>query len=142
MREAIKFRAHHFLCTLGFQGKGYSPEFVANFSEIAKRLNNIDGENIPIEVVAHTDDICKPCPHRCGLNCETQSKIDILDQAHAAVLDLKIGEVITWHEAKKLIAKNINVDIFQKICASCEWQKLGICETALRNLLTNDQQHA
>ena len=38
----LKFRPHHFLCTLGFQGKGYSPGFVANFQAIADRLRGPD----------------------------------------------------------------------------------------------------
>jgi uncharacterized protein len=137
--KRIKFRPHHFLCALGFQGKGYSPEFVENFGEIAAQLNN--NANISIEVVGHTDDVCQPCPHRRNLNCATQTKIDKLDQAHAVALNIKAGDVLTWRAVKKLIAQNISVEKFQKICAPCEWQKLGICETALQNLLTAKQQN-
>ena len=31
----LEFRPHHFLCTLGFEGKGYSDEFVRNYYRYA-----------------------------------------------------------------------------------------------------------
>jgi uncharacterized protein len=133
-KKRIKFRPHHFLCALGFQGKGYSPKFVENFGEITTQLHSADGDQTLIEVVAHTDDICQPCPHRRNINCEAQEKIDNLDQAHANILNIKAGDTLTWGQAKKLIANNISVDTFQKICAPCQWQKLGVCENALRDL--------
>ena len=30
----IRFRPHHFLCSLGFEGKGYSEAFTANMTGI------------------------------------------------------------------------------------------------------------
>lgn len=138
-KKLVKFRPHHFLCALGFQGKGYSPKFVANFGEITKQLNSSNGEKTSLEVTAHTDDVCQPCPHRRDLSCATQDKIDKLDHAHAAILKIKPGDVLTWGEAKKRIAENISVAEFQKICAPCEWQKLGICETALRSLINHQE---
>jgi len=34
----LTFRPHHFMCTLGFQGMGYSPAFVTNYKDIAATL--------------------------------------------------------------------------------------------------------
>ena len=34
----LSFRPHHFLCTLGFEGKGYSDAFTRNMAEIADAL--------------------------------------------------------------------------------------------------------
>ncbi len=137
-KKLIKFRPHHFLCALGFQGKGYSPKFVENFGEITAQLNSTHGDQTPIDVVAQTDDICQPCPHRRNLSCETQDKIDKLDQAHASALNIKTGDVLTWQKAKQLIKENINVSNFQTLCAPCEWQKLGICENALQQLINTN----
>ncbi len=129
---SIAFRPHHFLCALCFQGKGYSPQFVANFSSIMQQLNSVLGDEEVIDVVAATDSICSPCPNRRGALCADQHKISILDQAHAAILNLHEGEQITWGEAKKRIAESMTLEAFDQACASCEWKKLGICEEVLK----------
>ncbi len=130
----IKFRPHHFLCALGFQGKGYSSQFIANFSAIVTQLNSAQGDDEIIEVVEHTDSICSPCPHRRNLLCTEQNKINQLDQAHAEILNLTAGVKITWGDAKKRIASLMSLEKFSTACAPCEWKKLGICESALRKL--------
>jgi uncharacterized protein len=129
---SIKFRPHHFLCALGFEGKGYSPEFIANFANIAAQLQ-VDDSTV-IEVVGETDDICRPCPHRQAQRCESQAKIDQLDQAHARVLGLRPGDELTWQEAKARIKSQMSIDAFNRACAPCEWKRLGICEKHLRAL--------
>ncbi len=124
----ICFRPHHFLCALCFEGKGYSPTFIANFENIMTRLNSSVGDDVKIKVVAHTDSICHPCPNRNEKKCSSEEKILVLDNAHAAALKIKVGDIITWGEAKKLIAENIDLNKFHEICASCNWKELGICE--------------
>lgn len=130
----IAFRPHHFLCALCFQGKGYSPQFIANFTAIMAYLNTPLGENTPITVTAKTDSICSPCPHNQQGLCETDASIAILDNAHKEALNLQIGDKITWKEAKKLIAKQITLPTFHRICDTCSWKKLGICENTLKDL--------
>jgi hypothetical protein len=131
----IHFRPHHFLCTLGFQGKGYSPSFVANYQEIHAQLHSANGDNTSIHVVAHTDSICAPCPHKRDLNCAAQEKITRLDQLHAEVLAIKPGDVLTWGEGKQRIKEKMTLEKFHTICESCEWKKYGMCEKTLRHFL-------
>tara|TARA_A100000171_G_scaffold52680_1_gene72346 strand:- start:1260 stop:1688 length:429 start_codon:yes stop_codon:yes gene_type:complete len=130
----VRFRPHHFLCANGFQGKGYSSSFVENFSAIVDRLRGPAGGEIPFVIVEETDDICHPCPHRRGKKCSKQILIDSLDKRHASVLDLKVGQKLTWGEAQQKIIKYVTDDIFQEICHGCFWQKEGMCLKALRNL--------
>lgn len=127
---AIQFRPHHFLCALCFQGKGYSSPFIENFSDIMQQLNNTP--DTVIEVVAETDSICSPCPHRRQTQCTEQEKISRLDHAHADILQLSAGDKITWEEAKKHIHKKMTLEKFHEACVSCEWKKLGICEEVLK----------
>jgi hypothetical protein len=137
---SLKFRPHHFLCTLGFEGKGYSEKFVANFQSIADslRARGEEGDLTPIEVVEGTDSICQPCPNRqqtsTGAECATEAKIRSLDQAHSAVLGLRAGEVLTWGDAKKLLSEKMSIEAHQAACAPCAWRSLGLCESALRRL--------
>lgn len=125
----IAFRPHHFLCALCFQGKGYSPQFIAHFTEITNALRSDD--KIAIYITEATDSICEPCPSRRAAQCLQQAKIQKLDQAHAAILQLQPGTTITWKEAKNRIKTNMSLQHFHEACAPCEWKKLGICEAVL-----------
>ena len=87
MADPVRYRPHHFLCSLGFEGKGYSEGFTANMSAIVMgRLRTAGGEATVIEVTGGLDDICAPCPKNRGHACEVQARIDRLDAAHGAAL--------------------------------------------------------
>jgi len=131
----IQFRPHHFLCALCFQGKGYSPGFIKNFSTIMQQLNNPLNEEIIIEVVDETDSICAPCPNRRKKLCTEQTKIVKLDLGHASVLNLKNGDKITWKEAKQRIKNLLRIEQFHEICSPCEWKKLGLCESIIKKFI-------
>ena len=126
------FRPHHFLCAFCFQGKGYSEEFIANFSAIMAELNTDHGDDTPITISPHTDDICAPCPHRTGTTCHSEPKINQLDAAHLTALGLEGLESITWGEAKQRIKSHLTLEKFNKICSPCEWKASGICESVLQ----------
>lgn len=140
---SFRFRPHHFLCTLGFEGKGYSDEFVRGFQLIADHLRKrgIEGDETQIEVVESTDSICQPCPNRQGSLCATEEKIRALDEAHMKVLDIRDGDVLTWGEAKKKLAEKMTVEAHHKACAPCAWRSLGLCEAALRKLHHEHQEN-
>ncbi len=125
----LKFRPHHFFCTLGFQGKGYSDKFVENFAALKERLTL----DTVITVTSKTDDICAPCPSRRGDLCETQSKIEGLDQAHARALNLQEGDQLTWGEALERL-KQLSLKDHREICQGCQWLDLGICSESLKLL--------
>jgi hypothetical protein len=124
------------MCTLGFEGKGYSDEFVRNYSEIARGLRETGerGEQTLIQVEPAADSICMPCPNRDGQGCLSGPKISKLDQAHARVLGLKSGEVLSWSDAKARIRERMSLEDFHSACAPCSWKSLGVCETALKRL--------
>ena len=135
-QRPLRFRPHHFLCTVGYEGKGYSPEFVANYDLIARELKQeANGDERLIEVTAGTaDSICEPCPNRRGEGCATDEKIQALDRAHQKVLGLSPGERLTWGQAKARIQDRFTLEAFHRDCAPCAWKEFGICETALRKL--------
>jgi len=126
----VFFRPHHFLCALGFQGKGYSPSFIDNFQRVVNHLQQ--DETTPIHVVEKSDVICKACPHERNGSCSTEVKITRLDQKHQEVLQLPA--IITWSAAKKRLRQAMSLEKFHQACASCQWKPLGICEQALRQL--------
>ncbi len=135
MPAPIRYRPHHFLCSLGFEGKGYSPEFAANMTAIVMgQLRAKGGDDTLIEVVPATDDICTPCPKRRGTLCTKQTKIDRLDTAHAAALGLTAGDRLTWGDAQARIRANVQPGDLSTLCKGCSWQVFGMCEAALQRL--------
>jgi hypothetical protein len=134
MEEIIKFRPHHFMCTLGFRGKGYSTHFVRNYKKIVQTIHG--DENTLIEVVQHMDDVCSACPNKIDdIICKTQSKITKLDAAHSSALYLVPGEVMSCKQAKDRIKKHMSVEKFLLSCKGCSWQKYGVCQESLEQLL-------
>lgn len=134
MEEPIKFRPHHFMCTLGFQGKGYSLDFIKNYKNIVRILN--ENEDTMIEVAEYMDDICGPCPNKLDdVLCKTQEKITELDAKHSAILKLIPGEIMSWRQAKERIRQYMSVEKFLDSCSACSWQKYGVCQKALESVL-------
>ncbi len=129
-----RFRPHHFLCALGFQGKGYTPEFSANMATIVDRLRGTNGSAVEIEVVGAADDICAPCPSRRGTGCIRQTRIDRLDTAHGAALGLRPGNRLRWGAALERIRDRVKPGDLANLCRGCQWLELGLCEDALARL--------
>ncbi|MFV0989326.1 DUF1284 domain-containing protein, partial [Wolbachia endosymbiont of Nasonia giraulti] len=95
----IKFRPHHFMCTLAFRGYGYSQGFVENYRKIASEVVSTQ-----IEVVGNLDSICSACPNQTKQGkCTEQAKVLELDRRHMEILGIKIGETLTWSEAVEKI---------------------------------------
>jgi hypothetical protein len=130
----LKYRPHHFLCSVGFAGKGYSDEFTRNMTKIVDSLRATGGDATEIEVTRTADVLCMPCPHRRGEGCETAEKIEALDEAHAQALGLNAGDVLTWGAAQERIIQKITIEKHHEICAPCSWLASGMCEKALIRL--------
>lgn len=135
MTAPVRYRPHHFLCSVGFEGKGYSEDFTANMTRIVDgRLRGQGGDDVAIQVVGGTDDICAPCPKRRGNLCTSQTQINRLDRAHAKALELAPHEVLTWGEAKARIRAKVPVGSLKTLCDGCQWEPYGMCEAALARL--------
>lgn len=135
----IQLRPHHFLCTVAYQGMGYSAAFIKNYDRLAQKIKN--NQDQKIRVVFGLDTICTPCPHQNkNLNiCNQNDVTSKLDAAHAAILNLHHGQITTFHDAKNRIRANMTLKSFQEACAPCEWQQLGVCEKALIKLKSQSQ---
>lgn len=135
MSTPLRYRPHHFLCSLGFEGKGYSDAFTANMEAIVMgRLRAEAGDDTKIEVVGLTDDICGPCTKRRGTSCTDQEKIERLDAAHARALQIDAGDRLSWAEAQTRILERVHPNTLDRICAGCAWLDQGMCKAALARL--------
>jgi len=130
----IQFRPHHFMCTLSFQGRGYSRPFIHNYKAIVEQLNK--RPDTLIKVVQDIDSICQACPHQMkSVTCNKQWFISELDKRHQQILDIKNEDVISWEQAKERIKTRMTIEKFQAACEGCEWKTYGICEKSLKALL-------
>lgn len=134
MSDPLVFRPHHFLCALGFQGKGYDSGFTENMAGIVARLRRMDGDDVMIEVRFSADTICAPCPHRRGTGCTHSAKIATLDHRHAQALGLQDGTRLTWGDARARIRAQIPAERLDALCAGCQWLDHGLCRSALDRL--------
>lgn len=131
----LRLRPHHILCSLGFEGHGYSDTFTANMEAIVVgRLRAASGDATLVEITATADAICAPCPRKRGQGCEVQSEIDTLDHAHGAALGVSPGDRLTWGEAQNRVRARIVPDDLDTICAGCRWLDLGLCKSAVARL--------
>ncbi|MEI4487224.1 DUF1284 domain-containing protein [Frigidibacter sp. MR17.14] len=132
---AIRFRPHHFLCAVGYRGKGYSPDFTANMTAVVMgRLRAPGGGGEMLEVIAAADDLCGPCPSREGAGCVSGAKIARLDASHAQALDLLPGDRLSWAAAQARIRERVMPGDLARVCAGCSWLAYGMCEEALAAL--------
>lgn len=123
------------MCTLGFQGKGYSVAFIKNYRKIFDSL--MKDPTTPIQVTTKLDDICRVCPHqRAEDKCDKQDLIEKLDEAYQTLLGLEEEQVLSWQDAKALIKERVSVEKFQESCDGCSWKEYGVCEAALLKLKT------
>jgi hypothetical protein len=111
---------------------GYAPPFIENYMQIVDVL--IKNEDTLIEVVAHKDSICKACPHLGTRGCSTEEKIQVLDRRHAQILNLKVGDHVSWKNVKQRLKDHMTLEQFHVACAGCEWKAWGVCEEALKKL--------
>ncbi len=119
------------LCAIGWQGRGYSPEFTENMDFLVRgRLRR----NPLTEVIftGTADSICAPCPSRRGIGCEAGERISGLDARHAAALGIRPGQRMSWAEAQGRAAARVRPADLQRICAGCQW--IGLCQPALARL--------
>lgn len=132
---AVLLRPHHVLCAIGWQGKGYSPDFTRNMDAIVRDRLRRDPQT-RLRITLRADAICAPCPHRRGAGCQKEAKITALDRRHAAALDLQDGQELSWQQAEARACQLDPADLDQ-ICAGCAWLSMGMCQAALARLKTH-----
>lgn len=130
MTTTIKIRPHHLVCSLCFNGTGYSQKFIENFANIIQRFTTTQ-----IEIVDELDEICAACPNHNQKKCDDFAKVIPLDNAYSKLFNLKKGDILSWQQAKNIIRHQLKLANFHQICAKCQWKDMGICETALAKFL-------
>jgi uncharacterized protein len=122
----VPIRPHHLLCMLTYLGKGYTPDFVSNYSRIIKRLNA--GEEV--ELINGPDEICLPMlsEHDCHCHNESVQERDVvalLEIGKALDSNLKVGErFVVSEEMLSALRTAFTAGKIRTACEGCEWQDL------------------
>lgn len=130
----FKFRPHHLVCNLCFQGKGYSTKFVENFSAINLALAaNLSAKNI--RIVDGVDDICSCCPKNKAGTCTDENLVSILDDSYRALLHLATNEIISLQDVQAKIKQQLSISHFHTTCGECSWMPL--CKPIIKKITSS-----
>lgn len=121
----IHLRAHHLLCSVLFEGKGYSRTFTENMTAIVEKLKEPD---CVIMLQKEKDLICTDCPNlqedeSCGLD----KGIHNLDRSVLEFFELSSEVSLSAREVFQKIEADMTQEFFDKCCDDCRWKKMGIC---------------
>ena len=121
----MKLRPHHLLCTQGYSGKGYSPEFVENMNAITTVLRA--DPSAAVDIVFCTDDICEKCPQKLGEDlCERNDKVKGFDQKVTDYFGIEEKRYI-YREIVAQINRAMTSQMMDNICGGCSWYPISAC---------------
>ncbi len=118
----LVLRGHHLLCLKGFQGYGYSEDFVKNMTEVNAERKS---ENTTISLTDSPDDICKACPNLKNNLCENQTQNKrIVEMDREVLKKLNSSEDFNALELFEKIDSIFNTkESVSKICFNCSWHE-------------------
>lgn len=135
--KQLKLRPHHLICTLGYEGKGYSDSFAQHMDQIVTCL--CTEKDLSIQIVNTTDDICAACPNKISENlCAKEKDIKAHDKRVFDALQLK-AKTYPYETLKACIRKKITAEKLCEICGECMWLPLTQCRKLVLNFLQSPQ---
>ena len=128
----LKLRGHHLFCLLGYQGMGYSEEYVENMTSLHQMLR--EEPETWVQLIEGPDQLCEKYPNSGKYHCQDQH-IGDRDRVILEKLGLKIGQIIKWKEIETSIQKNVVPSDIEAVCETCSWRSYGVCEEGVQRIL-------
>lgn len=120
--DILNIRAHHLLCIQGFQGYGYSGEFVENMGKIVKYIK--ENPKKKIRIVEYCDSICLSCKNNISDMCKNCESVDNMDKRLLDKLKLTSEQVVNIEEAFNLVNDKLkSLQDAYEICGECSWSE-------------------
>ena len=118
----IKLRGHHLLCLQGFQGYGYSEDFISNMTCINELRKD---EDCVITLTDKTDDICTFCPNLNDDICENKKQDEMIERMDREVLQKldskkEYNAIELFEDASE---KFNTIKSVENICLGCKWRE-------------------
>ena len=127
-----EIRPHHGLCSLFFEGKGYSGGFVRHMADVLAQLR----QNPVIRLAEGADELCGCCPNNREGVCTDKEKASNYDRRVLALCRLHAGEELPWLDFSARVRTEI---VFagrrHVVCGDCQWSGLCDAVAARRGLL-------
>jgi len=121
----MRLRPHHLLCTLAFEGKGYSDIFAQNMTSIVKKLNSRRG--LSVNLIFSSDDICTKCPNLLQSGaCADNDKVMSMDRKVMELMHLE-EKSYKYGFLLDMVKHSITAESLNSICSSCTWFPYDIC---------------
>ena len=121
----MELRGHHLLCILGFQGYGYSEDFVLNMTRI-NELRKTD--KTTIKLINSSDDICSACPNLKNDLCENEMQNETIVKMDEEVLsefdiNKEYNAIDLFNEVilNEVVLKFNTLKSVENICNDCKW---------------------
>ena len=138
-KKGIPLRAHHLLCLLGFQGIGYSAEFIRNLHKVKRMIEQ--NPDLEIEIVEDCDVVCIQCPNSQDTECvkggvNDNRTVKEMDRRVMEKLDIKPHDRFKVREIYALVKEKIQPEDFRDLCRGCDYLPLGFCHRGLESLTT------
>ncbi|MCL2854790.1 MAG: DUF1284 domain-containing protein [Defluviitaleaceae bacterium] len=128
----MRLRPHHLLCIQGYEGKGYSEEFVKNMDDVVQLLSK--DRDAMVDIVFSTDDICCKCPLMLGCDlCQTNDKVKAMDSKVIEYFGLKEKSYM-YHKLIDGIKEKMTAEMMDDICGDCSWYASSNCKKNMLGL--------
>lgn len=136
-KPPFSLRAHHLMCVTTYQGKGYSPDFVANMNRVWHALRSGQYPNVEVHAVA--DPLCHACPNLQDraepTSCQFQRSIEARDRRLLAAMGWQEGQIIELAAVMEYILAH-HAELLANVCVGCDW--MAICGEQRFTWLEND----
>lgn len=116
----IRLRGHHLLCLQGFQGYGYSKDFVLNMTKINELRKSKD---CTVILTNEADDICSACPNLKNNLCENENQNETIVKMDNKILS-KLNREEEYNSIdlfNEVYQKFNSLNSVQNICDECKW---------------------
>ena len=116
----MELRGHHLLCILGFQGYGYSEDFVLNMV----RINELrKSDKTTIKLINRPDDICSACPNLKDDVCENKMQNEnIVKMDNEVLSQFNINQEYNAIDLfNEVVLKFNTLKSVENICNDCKW---------------------
>ena len=114
---SVELRGHHLICLHFFKGEVLGQKFAEKMREMLSLL-----EKNSVKVIEGIDELCKVCPMFKEGKCEYEDEVKEMDRKALELLNLKVGDTISWREVKERVGQVI--DKWKEMyCNTCEYRR-------------------
>jgi len=131
----MRIRAHHLLCTQGFQGYGYDENFTNHLKNIIEKFKT--QPDTTIQLVSEWDAICVKCPNlmeeKCQMDETSDLRIKKMDKNVLKAIDVPQNAIIKYSAAIEKINDTFkNRSQLENICGNCRWIEVCLWYLSLK----------